>query len=102
MCQWFAPTTLKITFEREGKGRVTEEEAEKLVIRNKKGQVERLNLPTKFVLISNHQVSVVFHSLSFRLSYPVSSSRFTQTGGMHGACCTLLDRVASIVIYISL
>ncbi|KAF7339880.1 Lysocardiolipin acyltransferase [Mycena venus] len=56
MCQWFAPTKLIISFEREGKGRFTEEEIERIVVKNKNGEVESLDLPTKFILIANHQV----------------------------------------------
>ncbi|KAF8213339.1 acyltransferase-domain-containing protein [Mycena galopus ATCC 62051] len=56
MCQWFAPTKLVISFEREGKGRFTAEEIERIVIKNKNGEVQWLDLPTKFILIANHQV----------------------------------------------
>ncbi|KAJ6519558.1 acyltransferase-domain-containing protein [Mycena sanguinolenta] len=56
MCQWFAPTKLIISFEREGKGRFTDEDIERIVKRNKNGEVEWLDLPTKFILIANHQV----------------------------------------------
>lgn len=56
MCQWFAPTKLSITFEMEGKGRFSEEDINRVVVRNEAGEVVSLNLPTKFVLISNHQV----------------------------------------------
>lgn len=60
MCQWFAPTKLKVTFETEGKGKFNAEDVERLVVRNKSGEVAYLNLPTKFVLISNHQVRCLF------------------------------------------
>jgi hypothetical protein len=56
MNQWFAPTRLSITFEREGQGRFSEEQIEQIVIRNTKGKVVALKLPTKSVLIANHQV----------------------------------------------
>jgi len=56
MCQWFAPTKLSITFETEGKGCFNPEDIEGLVVRNQAGDVVSLNLPTKFVLISNHQI----------------------------------------------
>ncbi|KAG6831269.1 hypothetical protein H0H92_011779 [Tricholoma furcatifolium] len=56
MCQWFAPTKLNVTFETEGKGRFSAEEIESMVVRDDAGDVVSLNLPTKFVLISNHQV----------------------------------------------
>ncbi|KAF8898523.1 hypothetical protein BD779DRAFT_1607308 [Infundibulicybe gibba] len=56
MCQLFAPTSLAITFEREGKGRFTDEELSKIIVKDERGNVQCLNLPTKFVLIANHQV----------------------------------------------
>ncbi|KAG6861205.1 hypothetical protein C0995_002554 [Termitomyces sp. Mi166 len=56
MCQWFAPTSLRITFETEGKGSFNTEDIESLVVKNRAGDVVSLNLPTKFVLISNHQI----------------------------------------------
>ncbi|KAJ7900061.1 hypothetical protein B0H14DRAFT_2556302 [Mycena olivaceomarginata] len=56
MSQWFAPTKLVISFERQGKGSFTEEEIERIVVKNENGQVEWLDLPTKFILIANHQV----------------------------------------------
>ncbi|KNZ73498.1 hypothetical protein J132_03262 [Termitomyces sp. J132] len=56
MCQCFAPTSLRITFETEGKGSFNVEDIKKLVIKNEAGDVASLNLPTKFVLISNHQI----------------------------------------------
>ena len=56
MNQWFAPTQLSITFEREGQGRFSEEQIEQIVIRNMEGKVVALKLPTKSVLIANHQV----------------------------------------------
>lgn len=46
-----------ITFETNGRGRFTPEELEKLVGEDSEGNV-RLNLPTKSVLIANHQVKV--------------------------------------------
>ncbi|KAJ7706461.1 acyltransferase-domain-containing protein [Mycena rosella] len=56
MCQWFAPTKLVITFERAGKGSFTPEQIERIVIKDKNDQVVSLDLPTKFILIANHQV----------------------------------------------
>ncbi|KAJ7655086.1 acyltransferase-domain-containing protein [Mycena polygramma] len=56
MCQWFAPTKLVISFQREGKGAFTAEQIERIVIKNKSGEVVSLDLPTKFILIANHQV----------------------------------------------
>ncbi|KAE9410871.1 hypothetical protein BT96DRAFT_846615 [Gymnopus androsaceus JB14] len=56
MCQWFSPTSLKITFESEGKGAVSQDVVESVVMRDKEGKVVSLNLPPKFVFIGNHQV----------------------------------------------
>ncbi|KAF5368472.1 hypothetical protein D9758_002417 [Tetrapyrgos nigripes] len=56
MCQWFSPTKLRITFETEGKGAFSRDEIDRIVVRDKKGRVVSLDLPTKFVLIANHQV----------------------------------------------
>jgi hypothetical protein len=56
MNQWFAPTKFMITFERDGKGRFTEEDIERIVVRDQTGKVVSLNLPTKSVLMANHQV----------------------------------------------
>ncbi|KAF9650669.1 acyltransferase-domain-containing protein [Thelephora ganbajun] len=55
MCSWFAPTNLVITFETKGPGKITQKELEKLVKKDSKGNVS-LNLPTKSVLIANHQI----------------------------------------------
>lgn len=62
--QWFAPSKLVVTFEREGPGAFTDEEVSGLVVRNKNGRVAKLNLPQKSVLIANHQVRYVQHSCS--------------------------------------
>ncbi|KAJ7293311.1 acyltransferase-domain-containing protein [Mycena rebaudengoi] len=56
MCQWFAPTKLIVTFEKEGKGKFTEEEIQRIVVKNQDGEVVSLNLPTRVILIANHQV----------------------------------------------
>lgn len=56
MTQWFAPTQLSITFEREGQGRFSDEAIEQIVVRNTDGKVIALKLPTKSILIANHQV----------------------------------------------
>jgi len=53
--QWFAPTRFSITFEKEGLGRFTEQEIEQVVVRNADGKVVSLNLPTKSILLANHQ-----------------------------------------------
>ncbi|EKM83713.1 hypothetical protein AGABI1DRAFT_32690 [Agaricus bisporus var. burnettii JB137-S8] len=55
MCQWFAPTELRVTFETQGLGKFSKEEIERIVVKNVNGTVT-LNLPTKFVLTANHQV----------------------------------------------
>lgn len=56
MCQWFAPTTLVISFETEGPGRFTEDEIDHIIERDEKGRVVALQLPQKMVLVANHQV----------------------------------------------
>jgi lysocardiolipin and lysophospholipid acyltransferase len=58
MCQWFAPTKLRVTFETQGLGKFSKEEIERIVVKHPSGAVT-LNLPTKFVLTGNHQVSAV-------------------------------------------
>ncbi|KXN89840.1 hypothetical protein AN958_04844 [Leucoagaricus sp. SymC.cos] len=58
MCQWFAPTKLRITFETQGSGKFSKEEIERVAVKNAEGEVVGLNLPTKFVLTANHQVYV--------------------------------------------
>jgi hypothetical protein len=83
MSQWFAPTKLVVTFETQGMGRFTPEEIDLFLIKDTDGRPVALNLPTKFVLIANHQVC---HALA--ISAPVAQSmesRSTPTGGMHGA-----------------
>ncbi|KAI6031913.1 hypothetical protein BKA83DRAFT_4207224 [Pisolithus microcarpus] len=56
MNQWFAPTSLSITFEMQGQGKFTLEEIQQIVRRDAAGKVVALNLPPKLVIISNHQV----------------------------------------------
>lgn len=56
MNQWFAPTKLSITFETEGQGKFTDQEIQRLVERDGSGKVIALHLPSKCVIISNHQV----------------------------------------------
>ncbi|KAG1885690.1 acyltransferase-domain-containing protein [Suillus subluteus] len=56
MNQWFAPTRLSITFERAGSGKFTEEEIRHIVERDASGRVVALRLPSKTVVIANHQV----------------------------------------------
>lgn len=55
MSSWFAPTKLVITFETKGIGKLSEEELRKVVQKDSKGNVF-LDLATKSVLITNHQV----------------------------------------------
>lgn len=57
--QWFAPTTLVISFEKRGLGRFTDEEVKNIVERDSKGRVVNLHLPQKAVLIANHQVGML-------------------------------------------
>lgn len=64
MCQWFAPTELRVTFEAQGLGKFSKEEIERIVVKHPDGAVT-LNLPTKFVLTGNHQVSDVTLSEGF-------------------------------------
>ena len=54
--QLFAPTRLSITFERDGQGRFSDEQIKQIVVRNAGGKVVALKLPTKSILIANHQV----------------------------------------------
>lgn len=56
MSQWFAPTRLSITFEKEGLGRFSDEQIEQTIVRNTDGKVVALKLPTKSILIANHQM----------------------------------------------
>ena len=58
MNQWFAPTKVSITFETEGQGKFTEEEIRNVVERDASGKVVALRLPSKCVIVSNHQVRV--------------------------------------------
>jgi hypothetical protein len=58
MCYWFAPTKLVITFETEGMGAFTQDELDRYVVKDEDGTPVALDLPTKFVLIANHQVRV--------------------------------------------
>ena len=56
MCQWFAPSRLVITFEQDGLGAFSMDEIDAIAMRDRDGRVLGLNLPTKSVLIANHQV----------------------------------------------
>jgi hypothetical protein len=70
MCQWFAPTKLRLTFEQKGKGRFSQADIDSMAVKDQNGKLVYLNLPTKSVLISNHQVrslAVPLHFCSFSL-----------------------------------
>ncbi|KAJ3551374.1 hypothetical protein NM688_g4742 [Phlebia brevispora] len=54
--QLFAPTTMIISFERDGVGRICQEDIDRMVVRDETGRVLALNLPQKAVLIANHQI----------------------------------------------
>src|ERR1700761_8849151 len=98
MCQWFAPTKLVISFETEGKGRFTTEQIEKIVVKDENGKVVSLDLPTKFILIANHQASDFLPLLP---SLPHTGSfRSTPIGGTPGASHISLVNTASTIPYI--
>ena len=59
MCQWFAPTQISLTFEREGLGKFSDEDIAAIVERDSAGNVVALKLPDRTVLIANHQVSTL-------------------------------------------
>lgn len=84
MCQCFAPTKLVVTFEKDGLGKFSPEELENMVSRDNKGNVY-LNLPSKSVLIANHQVSLVLPQFMPSADIP----RSTRIGGTPGARVTL-------------
>lgn len=54
--QLFAPTTLHVSFQREGPGSFTQKEVEDIVERDASGKVLSLHFPEKTVVIANHQV----------------------------------------------
>ncbi|KAI5116740.1 hypothetical protein M0805_000434 [Coniferiporia weirii] len=56
MCQLFAPTTIRVTFETGGIGAFSLDEIEKIVVRDVAGNVVALRLPKKLVIIANHQI----------------------------------------------
>lgn len=56
MCQWFAPSRLVITLERDGQGAFSMDEIREIAVRGRDGRVLGLKLPIKSVLIANHQV----------------------------------------------
>ena len=82
MCQWFAPSRLVITLERDGPGAFSIEEIGQIVIRARDERVLGLNLPSKSVLIANHQVRTC-STISLISTSPLLRSM--QTGGMPGA-----------------
>jgi hypothetical protein len=69
MCQWFAPTKLCITFQQEGNGRFSKADIENMARKDHYGRVVSLNLPTKFVLTSNHQVRPLSCHTDFLLMF---------------------------------
>ena len=82
MCQWFAPSRLVITFEQDGLGAFSRDEIDAIAIRDGDGRVLGLNLPTKSVLIANHQVCT---QASVSDDPHLTTFRCMQTGGMRGA-----------------
>ena len=56
MSQWFAPTSLSISFEKEGMGGLTDQEIESMLVKDDSGRVVGLQFPNKLVIIANHQV----------------------------------------------
>ena len=82
MCQWFAPSRLVITLERDGPGAFSMEEIREIAIRGRDGRVTGLKLPLKSVLIANHQVRICPLCFHLHLTTPLRSM---QTGGMRGA-----------------
>ncbi|KAF8746213.1 hypothetical protein AX14_000016 [Amanita brunnescens Koide BX004] len=56
MCQWFAPTSIRLTFETEGKGKLSQEMIEQVAERDESGNVVSLKLPNRFILTANHQI----------------------------------------------
>lgn len=91
MCSWFAPTNFVITFETKGVGKFTQEELEKLVEKDSKGNVQ-LNLPTKSVLITNHQVCKV------RLYCLIQSSDILMTAKNVDICGLVVSLAPSQVL----
>jgi hypothetical protein len=85
MNQWFAPTRLVVTFEKDGQGRFTQEDIDRIIVRDNSGKVVGLDLPKKSVFIANHQVRQL-HSFTFTL-YECIYYRFTLIGGMRGVSC---------------
>lgn len=86
-----------ITFETEGKGAFTQDEIDRVAVRDSSGNVVSLDLPTKFVMIANHQVCV-----SKRISLESNFYCFlrcTWTGGTHGVSCTTLASEEYISTY---
>ena len=82
MSQWFAPSRLIITFERDGPGAVSTDEIRDIAIRGGDGLVLGLNLPKKSVLIANHQVTCPKETPSSDIT--LTTCRSMQTGGMPG------------------
>lgn len=64
MCQLFAPTSIRLTFETEGKGKLSQDMIEQVAEKDESGNVVSLKLPDKFVLTANHQVYNVLLTLA--------------------------------------
>ena len=56
MCQWFGPSTMKITFERDGPGAFTEEMIQNIIVKDESAEIVGLNVPKNLVRTANHQV----------------------------------------------
>lgn len=67
--QWFAPTELTLSMEGDYL------DPEKVLVRDASGSIVRLDLPSKLVVMSNHQVRLLppHHSLSSPLPHQVYS-----------------------------
>ena len=82
MSQCFAPTKIVITFETEGQGKFTPEEITQIAVCDPaSGEVVQLRLPTKSVIIANHQVRL-FQRIQY-FTY-CSTIRCTLIGGTYG------------------
>jgi hypothetical protein len=69
MSQWFAPTQIHLTFEREGQGCLTAEQIENTLVREG-DTVVGLRLPTQSIMIANHQVIRKLSESRLRLHRP--------------------------------
>ena len=67
MCQLFAPTSIRLTFETEGKGKWSQDMIEQVAERDESGNIVSLKLPDKVVLTANHQVYNVILTLALAI-----------------------------------